>query len=143
MNLAQKKVFFRDISYVLEQAAALRDYMNAGHKASLQGHPFERVIDNALVESSLSFLRKANEFFGKTSGASVRVFFPDYPVEWLWDKGTCTLLNDRVMHLSLCEALEGKLDWGQFYGTHLPEAEQRFAVFLDRVRKEQPELMER
>jgi hypothetical protein len=141
MTLIQKKTFFSDICYVCQQAAAYRDYVRNGHQASLRGHPFQQVIENALLESSLTFLRKANEFFGKSSDASVRAFFPDYTTQWLWDKNDSELLNDRVMHLSLCEAEHGKHDWTVFYSTHLPEVERRFAAFIERVRREQPDLI--
>ena len=60
MTIAQKRVFLNDISYVVRQAAAFRDYRNRGFKQSLQSHPFEQTIHNALLESSLSFLRKVN-----------------------------------------------------------------------------------
>ena len=141
MTLTQKKTFFTDICYVCRQAAAYRDYVREGHQDSLRGHPFQGVIENALIESSLAFLRKANEFFGKQSEASVLAFFPDYDSQWLWDKVDSRLLNDRVMHLSLCEAKGGKYDWRTFYSTYLPEVEKRFVVFIDRVRREHPGLI--
>ena len=141
MTSSQKKTFFTDVCYVCPQAAAYRDYVKNGHKASLRGHPFEGVIENALIESSLAFLRKANEIFGKNADASVHAFFPDDDLQWLWDKADSELLNDRVMHLSLCEAKDGKYDWTNFYSTHLPEVERRFAIFIERVRREHPELI--
>ena len=82
-----------------------------------------------------------NEFFGKRSDASVVAFFPDYQILWLWRKDDCELLNNRVMHLSLCHAVEGDYDWTDFLATHLPEAERRFDEFMSRVRQEQPELL--
>jgi hypothetical protein len=99
------------------------------------------VIHNALLECSLAFLRKSNEFFGGCSQTSVRVFFPDYPLQWLWSKADSELLNDRVIHLSTGEAIRGKIDWSVFYGTHLPEAERRFAEFRARVEGELPEVL--
>ena len=142
MNLAQKQTFIDDMHYVIRQAAAFRDYRSRGFKESLIEHPFERTIHNALLESSLAFLRKVNEFFGQKSEASIRVFFPDHPLNWLWTKEDCELLNERVMHLSLCEALQGKYDWKEFLDTHLPEAERRFEEFVIRLRREQPELFQ-
>ena len=143
MTLAQQRTFLGDMQYVLTQATAFRDYRVQGHEKSFYGHPFRKTIHNALLESSLSFLRKINGFFGKESQASVRAFFPDYPLEWLWDRDACDLLNERVMHLSLCEAEEGKYDWTDFYRTHLPEAERRFSLFLERLKQEKPELINR
>ncbi len=140
MTPAQKKTFFNDVCYVIQQAKAYHDYTRDGHQASLRGHPFQQVIENAILESSLAFLRKANEFFGKNSDASVRAFFPDYTLQWLWDKSDSDFLNERVMHLSLCEAKDGKHDWTNFYSTHLPEVERRFAVFIKRVSHEHPDL---
>ena len=142
MTLAQKKTFLSDICYVMGHASAYHDYTSRGFRNLLLGHPFETTIHDALLESSLAFLRKINEFFGKNSDASARAFIPDYPLAWLWSKEDCTLLNDRVMHLSLCEALEGKFDWMEFLDTHLPEARKRFNAFIDRLRHEQPELFE-
>jgi hypothetical protein len=101
MTLDQKRTFFIDACYIRALAAAYRDYLKDGHKASLNGHRFEQTIHNALLEFSLGFLRKTNEFFGKKSKASVRAFFPDYPLQWLWDEGDCELLNNRVMHVSI------------------------------------------
>jgi hypothetical protein len=140
MTPAQKRTFFVDARYIRDQAAAYRNYVKDGHKASLNGHRFEQTIHNALLESSLAFLRKANEFFGKKSKASVRAFFPDYPLQWLWDEADRELLNNRVMHVSLCEALDGKYDWEDFYYKHLSEVERRFDLFIDRVHRELPEL---
>jgi len=140
MTIRQKQTFLRDMCYVLRQAAAFRDYGRSGVEDSLIGHPFEPTLHNALLESSLAFLRKANEFFGMKSKASIRVFFPDQPLEWLWANEDRELLNERVMHLSLSEALEGKYDWEDFLNTHLSEAERRFSAFLVRVKSEQPEL---
>jgi len=128
--------------YVLQQARAFREYNRlcpSGYLGS--GHPFETTVRNALIESSLSFLRKVNEFFGKNSEASAVAFFPDYQSQWLWTKEDCELLNNRVMHLSLCHAIEGDYDWTVFLATHLPEAEKRFDEFMSRVRLEQPELL--
>jgi hypothetical protein len=142
MTTAQKKIFLTDVCYVLMQARAFHDYTVLGGLAIFAGHPLGQRIHNALLESSLSFLRKVNEFFGKNFEASVRVFFPDYPLSWLWDKTDCDLLNDRVMHLSLAHAIDGDVDWTQFLATHLPEAESRFDAFLERLRREQPELFE-
>ena len=82
----QKKAFLNDIRYVLVQARALKDYFETGAKQSLIAHPFEQTIHNALVESSLSFLRKVNEFFGGDREASVRLFLPNYKRHWLWDR---------------------------------------------------------
>jgi hypothetical protein len=140
MTLAQKKVFLNDVLYVLEQAKAFREYRERGFKQSLLSHPFEQTIHNALLESSLAFLRKVNEFFGSKGEASIRAFIPDYPLSWLWEKDDCTLLNERVMHLSLREAKEGKYDWSAFLDAHLPEAERRFQGFINRLKSEQPEL---
>jgi hypothetical protein len=141
MTLAQKRTFFVDACYIRDQAAAYRNYLKDGHKASLNGHRFEQTIRNALLESSLAFLRKANEFFGKESEASVHAFFPDYRLEWLWDQADRDLLNDRVMHVSLCEALDGKYDWEEFYDKHLLEVERRFDLFIEKVHRELPELV--
>ncbi len=70
---------------------------------------------------------------------SARLFLPDYPKQWLWERVDSDLLNERVMHLSLCEAREGKLNWADFYSTHLPEAERRFDDFLRRLKEKHPE----
>jgi hypothetical protein len=142
MTTAQKGVFLSDMRYVLRQARAYRDYENLGaDKVLVPGNQLEQTIHDALLESSLSFLRKVNEFFGKNVDASVRAFFPDYPLSWLLDSADRELLNNRVMHLSLCHALEGRdFDWTAFLSTHLPEAERRFDGFLQRLKQEQPEL---
>jgi hypothetical protein len=140
MTTAQKRTFLSDVCYVLDQARAFREYRRSGAEAFLAAHPFRQTLHNALLESSLSFLRKINEFFGKDADASVRAFFSDYPLSWLWAKTDCDLINNRVMHLSLSHALEGDYDWAEFLDTHLPEAERRFGIFLERLRREQPEL---
>jgi|GEM_PF-2804632 len=141
MTTEEKRVFFTDVSYVHVQAAAFRSYLTT-HRATLATHPFGQIIHNALLESSLAFLRKSNEFFGSCSEASVRTFFPDYPLKWLWSKEDSELLNDRVMHLSTREAKSGKVDWTDFYGKHLPEAERRFTEFRIRIENERAELLQ-
>jgi hypothetical protein len=138
-NFQQRKAFLADLEYILEQARAFRDYVRSGTKKELERHPFEQIIHNALLESSLSFLRKINEFFGGHREASVCLFLPDYPRQWLWDQADSDLLNERVMHLSLCEAREGKLDWAAFYSAHLPEAERRFDEFLLTLNDKHPD----
>jgi hypothetical protein len=143
MTTAQKQIFLTDIRYVFAQARAFHEYRKCGVDVLLKDHPFRQTIHNALLESSLSFLRKVNEFFGKDTDASVRAFFPDITVSWLWDRAACDLINDRVMHLSLCHALDGDYDWAEFLDTHLPEAERRFGLFIERIQREQPELLRR
>ena len=142
MTLEQKRVFLGDIMYVMNQAKAYREYVACGHQTSLLHHPFHREIHNALLESSLAFLRKLNEFFKGDSKASISVFWPGYPGEWLWTKHDSDLLNRRVTHPSLDHALDGQFDWGDFINTHLPEAERRFEIFLSRLRDEQPALFQ-
>ena len=139
LTLTQKKVFLRDMRYVLDHARAFKDYVGSGTKAALLGHPFEQTIHNALLESSLSFLRKINEFFGSNRAASVSVFIPEYPKQWLWGREDVDLLNERVMHLSLAEAKEGKMDWATFYLGHLDEAERRFESFFAELEQNYPE----
>jgi len=108
----------------LSQARAFRDYVRSGTKKELEGHPFEQTIHNAL---------------GGDREVLARLFLPDYPKQWLWERVDSDLLNERVMHLSLCEAREGKLNWADFYSTHLPEAERRFDDFLRRLKEKHPE----
>jgi hypothetical protein len=141
ITFEQKKAFLKDVRYVLAQARALKDYFETGAKASLIAHPFEQTIHNALVESSLSFLRKVNEFFGHDREESVRLFLPTYKLQFLWEKADVELLNDRVMHLSLEEAQNGKIDWTDFYRKHLGEAERRFAEFYVALEQEHPEYL--
>jgi hypothetical protein len=84
----------------------------------------------------VTYVCETPEFFGRKGEASIRAFLPDYPLSWLWEKDDCTLLNERVMHLSLCEAKEGKYDWSAFLDVHLPEAERRFQDFINRLKSE-------
>lgn len=138
LTLQQKKIFLSDVLYVLRQAQAYRDF---GKPVSATSTDEEKAIHNALLESSLSFLRKINEFFGGKREASVRTLLPDHPLDWLWDQSDCDILNNQVMHLSLFHANSGSdYDWSNFLTTHLPEAVRRFNLFLARLQNEQPEL---
>ena len=140
MTLNEKRVFLGDIDYIMEQASAFSNYVALGYKAALASHPFEQTIHNALLESSLSFLRKLNEFFKGDSEASIAVFFEGEHGSYLWSKEDSIFLNERVMHLSLLHAKEGKTDWGTFLNTHLVEARRRYTSFVGRLRSEQPDL---
>jgi hypothetical protein len=130
------------MKYVMQQARAYRNYSESAVSEVLFHHPMGETVHNAMLESSLSFLRKINEFFGCRREACIKVFLKDYPKEWLWGKDDFDLLNDRVMHLSLCEAREGKYNWLNFYKTHLVEAETRFDAFLNELKKTHPEYFE-
>lgn len=142
-DIDQQRTFLRDILYVLNQARAFRVYVDSGTKQQMQGHPFEQTIHNALLESSLAFLRKLNEFFGGKRDASARFLLPNYASRWLFDNIIeKKLLDERVMHLSLGEAKEGKLDWSTFYSKHLDEAEKRFEDFLNTLKLTRPDLLE-
>jgi hypothetical protein len=138
LSLAQKRVFLSDILYVIEQAQAYSDFAVRGPTTKR-----ELVVNNALLESSLGFLRKVNEFFGGSGEASIRVFIRDHPLEWLWSKPECDILNNQVMHLSLFHARTGTdYNWSDFLATHLPEALRRIGRFVEKLRVEQPELFE-
>lgn len=141
MTLEQQKVFLEDIRYVLRQAQAYRDSVQCGYSLFLRDHKFGATIHNALLESSLAFLRKVNDFFGKSGAASVRAFLPDYPLQWLYSKKDSELLNERVMHLSLHHAQSGPLDWSDFLSTHLAEAERRFLAFEQHLAEKRPDLL--
>jgi hypothetical protein len=87
-------------------------------------------VHNALLESSLSFLRRANEFFDGNRDIAASDFLPSIGKTWLFTKDDSTLLNDRVMHLSLEEAKNGKIYWAAFIQRNLPEAQKRYAAFV-------------
>src|SRR6266536_1323777 len=105
-----RRRFLVDLEYLFRQAAAFHEFYASGAANRLSGHPIFETVHNALLESSLSFLRKANEFFGGNRDIAASDFLPGIGRNWLFTKEDSTLLNDRVMHLSLEEAKHGKVD---------------------------------
>jgi len=95
-------------------------------------------IHSARLESSLSFLRKANEFFAGNRDIAASDFLPSIRKSWLFTKDDSTLLNDRVMHVSLEEAKNGKMDWAAFVERNLPEAQKRYSAFIAALQRECP-----
>lgn len=141
MTTDQKRIFLSDVDYVMAQAEAFHHYIRCGYQNSLAHHPFGPTIHNAILESSLSFLRKLNEFFHGTREASIKVFFPNEKGSYLWSKEESEFLNERVMHLSLCHALGEKTNWAEFLDAHVSEARRRYDLFIQRIQREQPELL--
>jgi hypothetical protein len=139
-TFTERQRFLVDLSYVFDQAAAFRQFYATGADKCLSGHPVMlQTVHNALLESSLAFLRKINEFFGGNRDISISDYLPAETKRWLFSKKDSTLLNDRVMHLSLDEAKYGKIDWTAFFQRNLPKAECRFQTFVAQLRKENPE----
>jgi hypothetical protein len=125
-----RRRFFGDLDYVFTQAAAFHDFYASGAANHLSRDPIFQTVHNALLESSLSFLRKANEFFGGSRDIAAADFLPSIGKNWLFTKEDSTLLNDRVMHLSLEQAKHGKVDWAAFFERNLPEAQKRYSALL-------------
>jgi hypothetical protein len=135
----ERQRFLRDLAYVFEQAKAFHQFYATGAHKCLSEHSMFQTVRNALLESSLSFLRKINEFFGGNRDISVSDYLPGESKRWLFSKEDSKLLNDRVMHLSLDEAKYGKIDWDEFFQRNLPEAQRRFDAFVIQLRREHPE----
>jgi len=134
-----RRRFLAGLGYVFTQAAAFREFYASGAADRLSGHPKFETVHNGLLESSLAFLRKANEFFGGNREISASDFLPAFGKNWLFTKEDSALLNDRVMHLSLDEVRDGKMDWDAFLDRNLPEAEKRYDTFVVQLRRECPE----
>jgi hypothetical protein len=58
----ERKLFLDDLKYVLDQARAYHVYWQANADFLLANSPIRQTIQNAVLESSLCFLRKVNEF---------------------------------------------------------------------------------
>jgi hypothetical protein len=139
-SFAERKRFLEDLDYVLKQAKAFGAYWQTNADALLEDHPIRQIIRNAVLESSLCFLRKVNEFFGESPREiSVCDYLPSEPKQYLFSKEDSILLNQRVMHLSLEEARQGKYDWEDFLKRHVPEAEKRYNAFLEKLHETHPE----
>ncbi|SRR6266568_9135714 len=135
----ERQRFLRGFAYVLEQANVFHQFYATGAHKCLSEHSMFKTVHNALLESSLAFLRKINEFFGGNKRISISDYLPDENKRWLFSKEDSKLLNDRVMHLSLDEAKYGKIDWDEFFQRNLPEAQRRFDAFVIQLRREHPE----
>jgi hypothetical protein len=136
----ERKSFLDDLAYVLDQTKAQYAYWQTNADCLLADSPIRQTIRNAVLESSLCFLRKVNEFFGKSPGEiSVRDYLPSEPQEYLLSKEDSILLNERVMHLSLKEARNGKHNWKNFLDRYVPEADRRYREFLKKLREAHPE----
>ena len=135
----ERQRFLTDLAYVFTQAAAFHDFYATGADKCLAGHPRRTTVYNALLESSLAFLRKANEFFGGNRNISASDYLPAEGKRWLFTKEDSELLNNRVMHLSLEEAKHGKMDWAAFLERNFPEAQRRYEAFISQLRREHPE----
>jgi hypothetical protein len=136
----ERKLFLGDLKYVLDQAKACHEYLRTNADVLLANSPIRQTIQNAVLESSLCFLRKVNEFFGKSAGEiSIRDYLPSEPKEYLLSKEDSILLNERVMHLSLQEARKGKHNWKNFLDRYVPEAERRYDTFLRKLKEAHPE----
>ena len=135
----EQRRFLRDLDYVFKQAAAFQEFYTSGADKCVSRHSMFWTIHNALLESSLSFLRKANEFFGGNRDIAASDFLPSIGKSWLFTKDDSTLLNDRVMHLSLEEAKNGKIDWAAFLERNLPKAQKRYSAFIAELQRECPE----
>ncbi len=134
-----RRRFLVDLEYVFSQAAAFHNFYASGAANRLSGHPIFEAVHNALLESSLSFLRKANEFFGENRDIAASDFLPRFGKNWLFTKEDSSLLNNRVMHLSVEEVKRGKMDWTAFLERNLPEAQKRYSAFVVQLRRECPE----
>ena len=136
----ERKLFLDDLKYVLDQASTYYEYWQTNADVLLANSPIRQTIQNAVLESSLCFLRKVNEFFGKSPGEiSIRDYLPSEPKEYLLSKEDSILLNERVMHLSLEEVRKGKHNWKNFLDRYVPEAARRYDTFLKKLKEAHPE----
>ena len=59
-----KKSFLHDLIYVMQQAMLFQAYYSSCANEDLSDSKFQGLVHNAVLESSLGFMRKINEFFG-------------------------------------------------------------------------------
>lgn len=121
IDAAVKQKFLDDLIYIIEQAILFQRYQDTCAHADLRNSSLQKGIHNAILESSLAFFRKANEFFGCIKDIKASDYIPSWEQTWILDSHDKKLLDDRVMHISLAEANHGKQDWGEFFRRNLPK----------------------
>lgn len=137
-----EKFLATDLPYVLRQATLIsrkcKIVFPSTHSPNQEilNHGLE--IDNAILESALSFFRKANEFFGNANKTRARAcdILPSWEEDWILNKEEVEWFNSRVMHISYEEAKMGKENWDQFLTDHLPPMYRIASKFFEQLKEE-------
>ena len=136
----QRKAFLYDLDYTALQASALYYFHN--FKVNSKDLPdFQvNIINNALIESSLLFLRKINEFFGcKRGECHAQDFIASFVPVFLFDsQEDKRLIDNHVCHISYENVVGGKVDWYVFLNKYVPRAKSMFIEFCRSLNKKDP-----
>ena len=140
----QKKEFLQDLDYTAVQACALYYFHNFKVESNDLDTFQVSVLNNALIESSLLFLRKINEFFGcRRTECRAKDFIPEYvPVylfENIFDK---RLIDNHVCHMTYENVIRGKINWAEFLTHYVPKAKDMFISFCKSLNKKEPDYFE-
>ena len=141
IDQAVKIQFLSDLIYIMQQAMLFQAYYSSCANDDLSRSKLQGFVHNAILESSLSFIRKINEFFGCKKEIGSNSYIPGFGPEWILDKDDKILLDSRVMHISLLEAESGKHDWSGFLLRYLPKSCQMFKRFYGDLLTLHPEYL--
>ncbi len=137
----EKKHFLGDLKYLVDQIQVLPSLIESKQLPLLRDYEINLVIQNALIESSLSFLRRLNEFFGGTGREiSVRHYFPERKPVFLFEGKDHEVVNGWVMHLSLRRVREGTKDWEVFLTKYSSKTKSLYETFINELKADQPHL---
>jgi hypothetical protein len=131
-----------DLLYVIDQCKFIYDWSNKIRPSippDIFGEQTDNYIDlihNSIVESTLMFVRKLNEFFSrrdqeKGNEALRASHFGDFPENgWFLTKKEFDELHMRVGHISLEEVRSGKKEWSIDYIQRALTKAKSFLEFL-------------
>lgn len=137
-----KIAFLDDLIYMMYQVMLFQAYFTDCTDGDLAKSHLRHAIENSILESSLGFARKLNEFFGSEKEIGVSDYLSLWKEDkWILSRADKELLDDRVMHISLMEAKSGKQDWSKFILTYLPKICDYFKKFCLQLDVEHPEYL--
>jgi hypothetical protein len=125
---------------MMYQVMLFQAYYSSCTDKLLEKSSLRQAIQNSILESSLGFVRKLNEFFGSIKDIRVTDYFAGWSEDkWILNDTDREMLNDRAMHISLLEARYGKQDWSKFFKTYLPKICDYFKKFYTQLKAEHPD----
>jgi hypothetical protein len=141
LTFKQKKAFLHDLDYAAVQACALFYIQDFQVKSSDLDKFQLSIIHDSLIESSLLFLRKINEFFGCIrEDCKATDFIPEYNSGFLFEsKEDKKLIDNHVCHITYENVFSGKKDWAGFLALYVPKAKDMFITFCKSLNKTNPE----
>ncbi|HAL95752.1 MAG TPA: hypothetical protein DCP55_07485 [Chitinophagaceae bacterium] len=141
LTFEQKKAFLQDLDYAAVQACSLLYIQDFKVKSNDLDEFQLSIIHDSLIESSLLFLRKINEFFGcKRDACRATDFIPEYKSGFLFEsKKDKELVDNHVCHITYENVLNGKKDWADFLKLYVPKAKDMFITFCHSLNDTSPE----